>query len=104
MAEVILRKLVFLAVEHEPALVDAVGIPSYGGAEIGLVVFRIICLNAVETENHVGHTAVLVGNHQRHQASAEVGDARFGSGSILEHIECGRVTTIHICEICRVEI
>ncbi len=68
---IILRELVRLAVEGEPAVVDAVGDPANGGAQVGVVGY--VLLEVVEAEDDVGQPARLVRHVQLREDRAEVG-------------------------------
>ena len=48
-------------------------------------------LDAVVSEDDVGHLAVLVGHHDRDEAAAPVGNASLGTFGILEDVEAGRL-------------
>ena len=87
MPEVIAGELVLLAVDGEPAVLDAVGIAAYGCSEIGLVAARIVVLQVIETQDHVAQHAVPVRNHERDYASAIVGNADFHPGTISDGVE-----------------
>ena len=89
---VVLRQLYFFAVDGDFALVDAVGISAYGGAEVAMYV--LIVLNAIESEHHVAHHTVSVGNQHRGYASAEIGDAHLHAVGIGEHVECSGIVVV----------
>ena len=61
---VVERELILYAVELEFAFIDAVGITAYRRTEIGEVVLREVCLDAVESEHHILQRAVFVGHHE----------------------------------------
>ena len=78
MSKVVAGQLVLLAVDAELAVLDAVGVASDTGSEVAGRVYRISVLaDIVEAQNHVCQLCVPVGYHQRHHASAEIGDAHF---------------------------
>ena len=85
---VVLRKLYLLALKRELALVYAVGVTADCSSEVAGSMLGVgIIENVVETENHVLHVAVLVGNHNGNDAPAEVGYANLHAIGILQRVE-----------------
>ena len=75
MSEIVDRELYGVAPHRQASVVDAVGIPSYGSSEIGLVVLGIISLYAVEPEHHIAWLSIPAGHRERHDAATEIGHA-----------------------------
>lgn len=84
---VILRQLVFNAVQCDPPLPDAVGIAADRSPEVSRN--RPVIPDVIESEHDVAHDAVTVGNHHRHDASAEVGDAHLHALVVLQNKQVG---------------
>ena len=80
------RQIVFLAVQLELTLANAVAVASDEGGEIG---FRAVyhALDGVVTLNHIAHVAVFVGHHDGDQCSAIVGDGHFVTQAVLQDVE-----------------
>ncbi len=102
-AEIVLRKLVFHAVQGDLALVDAVRIPADGGAEIRLVVLREIVGNLVEAEDDVLHVPLVVRDQDGDDAAAEVGDAHFHAVGIGQGVQGGGHVVVGGHEVFRVQ-
>ena len=68
---VVLRQLVFLAVECEPSVGNAVAVSSDECSEVAVYVH--IVGQRVVSEHHVAHLSVAVGHEYCHDASAVVG-------------------------------
>ena len=101
MAVVVLRQLVFGAVQRDPPLGDAVRIAADRGPEIARN--RLIVGDLVESEHDIAHHAVAAGNHHRHDASAEVGDAHLHAVVILQDEEVGFLSVRLALEIAPVQ-
>ena len=87
-AEVVSRQLVLLASHRQFALVDAVGIASYGRAKVARTVHRIcVLLQVVISEHYVRGSFVLVGNHKRYHTAAEVCDAHLNAVVVFKGVE-----------------
>ena len=102
-AEVVDGELSGVAVDDEASVVDTVGVASYGGAEVGLVVLGKIGLYAVESEHDILWVAVAVGHDERDYASAVVGDAGFHSVVVGKDVERGGLAVDGSCEFIGVE-
>ena len=76
-------QLVFLAVERELALGDAVGDPAVVGAEIGMA--AEVPFEIVESEDDVGDLAVPIGHVDLGDDGA-VGDDFDGHFAVREHV------------------
>ena len=94
-SEVVRRQLDKRAVDCYLSLVDAVGVASDGCPEVAWNVL-VVC-DAVESQHHVGHCAVLVGNHNRNDAASEIGDAHFHAVMVFQCIESDRLCPVDGC-------
>ena len=86
---VVLGKSVLCPVELELTVGDTVAVATDEGTKVARAVD--IGLDAVVSEDDVGHLAVLVGHHDRDEAAAPVGNASLGTFGILEDVEAGRL-------------
>jgi hypothetical protein len=91
---VVLGECVLCPVELELTVGDTVAVATDEGTEVARAVD--IGLDAVVSEDDVGHLAVLVGHHDRDEAAAPVGNASLGTFGILEDVEVGRFP-INLC-------
>ena len=87
MAVVITGKLIFYTVQRKLTLIDTVSITSDACTEVGR--FADIILNGIETKNYITHLSVLIGNHDRNNASAKVRDANFHIVLVAQNVEIG---------------
>ena len=75
MAVVILRQLIFNAVQCEFTLIDTISITTDAGTKIRR--FADIILNRIESQNYILHLSVFIGNHHRNNTSSEIRHADF---------------------------
>ena len=83
MTIVILWQLVLHTIQCEAPLVDAVGISSNACSEVGRI-FDIV-LYRVESQNHILHVTIFIGNHDRYNTASEISDANFHVVFVLQH-------------------
>ena len=98
---VVLGQHVFLLIQDETAVGDAVGIASDGRTKVrrdGHVI-----LDVVKSEDDVTIDAVPVRDHDGHDAAAEIGDADLHPPAVGQGIEPGLGTVHFRDEICRVQ-
>ena len=77
-----------IAVEDEPPVTDAVGIPPDRRTEIRRNPHVIG--DIVESEHHVAQRSRAVGHHDRYDPAAEIGDANLHSRGVGQRVEVGR--------------
>ena len=84
-AVVVGNELVFLSVQSELAVADAVAVTSNQGTEVAtLIAVLDVVGNGVMSQAHVLHVAGLVGNHDADNSSAEVGEAHFHAVGVCQ--------------------
>ena len=91
---------VFLAIERELALGDAIGDAAGGAAEI-LVILGLIAGDRVEAEYDIGGLALLVGHVQFGERRAAGHDLRDHALVVLEGVKFDRRSVGRLAERCR---
>ena len=101
MAKIVGRQLDGVAVNHQDALVDAVGITADGCTKVaGLV---DVIRDAVESKYDIAQRVVFVRHHDGHDTTTEVGDADFHAIGIFDGKQTCRFAVDFAHEILRVK-
>ena len=99
-AVVVGNELVFLSVQCELAVADAVAVTTNQGSEIAtLIAVLDVVGNGVMSQTYVLHVAGLVGNHDADNTSAEVGEAHFHAVGVCQCEEVGLLAGMFGLEI-----
>src|SRR6266571_5846033 len=77
------RQLVFLAVQLEPALRNAIGVAPHGSAKVGIG-FALISLKTVKSQYDVRHMAATVRNLNGNNRCSEIDNAYFHAVLVLQ--------------------
>ena len=101
MTVIVLWQLVFNAVECKASLIYAIAVAANDGAEVAVDIY--IVLNGIMSEYNIGEAPVPVGNHERYEASAVIGDSGFHAVIVGYYIEGCRFAVDCIDELARVE-
>ena len=103
-AKVVGRQLILLSGNGDLTFVDAVGITSDCCAIVARRVYGVgILCDVVIAQHDISEITIPVGNHQRHQASAEVGEASLHAVLVFQDIQLDRLFVDNGVELGRIK-
>ena len=100
-AEIVLRQLYGIAVDDKATVVDAVGITTHRSTEVRRNIHIII--DVIKSQNDIAHFAVTVGNHDRDDTSAEIGNAYLHARGVFQCIKSNLFSIDDGCKVRRIQ-